>query len=430
MQYIPRGVGGTLFLWITLSLSAQHSSHNGAPKYAPADGQKLLILGQDLGAVGGLDAYYDGYVDHLEHVPAGITSYTGFPGLGGLKEMANWGAGDVNAQAYMEDATFDHSAPVIGLYLVDQLLSIINGDSDTRLNELGGWIKAQERPVFLRIGYEFDGPHNHYDPEQFKKAWVYIVEYFDGLGVKNVAYVWQAYGMNTPNIERWYPGDVYVNWIGYSHFDEPRPGENILEFASAHNKPVMIAEAAPRTDLKIGDGITHWNSWYKPLFETIHNNDRIKALAYINVDWDSQPMWQGQGWGDSRVQVNDLVMEYWQNEIQKDSWVLASDSLFDIMDFRKWQDADITSVSDFQSADNKVLVFSGPRGLLVRSVDHAPMDEIRIWDMNGRLRYVSEPDSPVHEIPGDLFTGVTAQVLQVKMTEVTIRKKVMIHTMD
>jgi len=37
-------------------------------------------MGQDLGAVGGLPDYSDGYVDHLGQVPAGETAYTGFPG--------------------------------------------------------------------------------------------------------------------------------------------------------------------------------------------------------------------------------------------------------------------------------------------------------------------------------------------------------------
>ena len=207
MQVTRGGVTGILILLTALSTEAQLSSHKGAPKYVPGDGMKLLIMGQDLGAVGGLDAYSDGYIDYLGHVPAGVTSYTGFPSLTGLTEQADWGAGDVNAQAYVEDATFVHTAIVIGLHLVDQLASIINGQSDNQLEKLGGWIKAQERPVFLRIGYEFDGSWNHYDPAQFKEAWIYIVHYFDGLDVRNVSYVWQAHGGNTANIERWYPGD-------------------------------------------------------------------------------------------------------------------------------------------------------------------------------------------------------------------------------
>jgi hypothetical protein len=427
MQFKIRGAAGIIFLLITLSISAQQSSHNGAPKYAPADGQRLLILGQDLGAVGGLENYSDGYVDHLGHIPAGVTTYTGFPDLTGLSDLANWGSGDVNAQAYVEDVTFDHSCLVIGLYLVDQLGSIISGQSDPQLDQLGGWIKAQDRPVFLRVGYEFDGSWNHYDPVQFKEAWIYIVHYFDSLGVMNVSYVWQAYGGNTPNISRWYPGDRYVNWMGYSHFNEPNPGANILSFADLHDKPVMIAEATPKVDLKVGDGADFWNSWYKPLFEKINANKRIKALAYINVDWDSQSMWQGQGCGDSRVQVNDVVMENWESEIQKDSWILSSDSLFELLDYQKWQDTDVSDVSDIQSPGNKVQVFNTPGGLLVRSVENSDIDEIRIWDMTGRLRYLSEIKAPVYEVSSDLFSDVVAVVLLVRMGETTIRKKAIIN---
>ena len=122
-------------LW-PLSLFAQQSSHNGAPKYAPEDGKKMLIMGQDLGAIGGLDQYSDGYADHFNHVPAGVTTYTGFPSLTGLTGMANWGAGDVHAQAYLEDTTFDHSVIVIGLHLVDQLGNIINGSSSSSGSKL------------------------------------------------------------------------------------------------------------------------------------------------------------------------------------------------------------------------------------------------------------------------------------------------------
>ncbi|MDX2430308.1 MAG: glycosyl hydrolase [Bacteroides sp.] len=430
MKYLYRCVAGILFFLISLSLLAQQSSHNGAPKYAPADGEKLLIMGQDLGAVGGLDDYSDGYVDHLNHVPAGITTYTGFPSLTGLTDLANWGSGDVNAQAYVEDETFDHSLIVFGLHLVDQLGSIISGGSDSQLDILGGWIKSQERPVFLRIGYEFDGSWNHYDPGQFKEAWIYIVHHFDDLEIRNVSYVWQAYGGNTPNIGRWYPGDRYVNWMGYSHFNEPNPGANILAFAELHDKPVMIAEATPKVDLKVGDGAAHWTSWYAPLYEKIYSQNRIKALAYINVNWDSQSMWQGQGWGDSRVQVNEVVMENWQMEIQKAPWVLASDSLFELLDYQKWQDMDVTEISDIQSLDDKVQILSTPDGLLIRSVENSRIDEIRIWDMNGRLRYVSETASPIFEIPAHLFSGVAAVVLQVRMGETTVRKKAMITKMN
>jgi hypothetical protein len=192
----------------------------------------------------------------------------------------------------------------------------------------------------------------------------------------------------------------------------------------------MIAEATPRADLKVGDGTAHWTSWFNPLFEKIYMHDRIKALAYINVNWDSQSMWQGQGWGDSRVQVNEVIMENWQNEIQKDSWILASDSLFELLDYQKWQDTDVSDVSGIQSPGNKVQVINTPGGLLVRSVENSLIDEICIWDMTGRLRYMNEIKAPVHEVSGDLFSGVAAVVLLVRMGETTIRKKAIINQFE
>ncbi|HAA14117.1 MAG TPA: 1,4-beta-xylanase, partial [Cytophagales bacterium] len=51
---------------------AQNSAHFGAPKFVPENG-RLLVIGQDLGAVGGLDAYTNGYVDTNGQIPAGVT---------------------------------------------------------------------------------------------------------------------------------------------------------------------------------------------------------------------------------------------------------------------------------------------------------------------------------------------------------------------
>ncbi len=419
-----RGVSGILILLLPLCLEAQFSSHNGAAKYAPAKGSKLLIMGQDLGAVGGLGGYSDGYIDHLNHHPAGVTTYTGFPGLTGLSDLANWGAGDVHAQAYVEDASFDNSFIVIGLYLVDQLGSIIKGESDTQLDKLGGWIKARERPVFLRIAYEFDGSWNHYDPAQYKEAWIYIVHYFDGLGVMNVSYVWQSHGGNTPNIDRWYPGDRYVNWMGFSHFNEPNPGANMMAFAEEHDKPVMIAEATPKVDLKVGDGTAHWAGWYAPLFDKIYTNDRIKALAYINVDWDSQDMWQGQGWGDSRVQVNEAVKANWLEEIGKDSWILASDSLFDMLDYEMWQDSLVSFIRPEMKKAGELRVFGDANRLVVHELNHAPMDGITIWDISGRLLYRSHARNSEYEIESSLIAGTPLLVLQVQTGDRLLRTKV------
>ena len=41
-------------------------------KFEPIDGKVLLFIGQELAAVGGLDEYSDGYLDHFEARLAGL----------------------------------------------------------------------------------------------------------------------------------------------------------------------------------------------------------------------------------------------------------------------------------------------------------------------------------------------------------------------
>ena len=375
-----------IFLAFWFCSFAQISANYGTPKFSPEDGKKLLIVGQDLGAVGGLDNYSDGYVDNVEcHLPAGVTSYTSLPSLNGLTNLANWGSGDVRAQAYLEDLTFSNTFIVIGLYVSGSLNGIADGFFNSSIRTFANWVKDQNRPVFIRIGYEFEGPWNNHNPTQYKNAWRQIVHIFDEEEVHNAAYVWQSAGLNYSNISNWYPGDEYVNWVGYSHFDGFNMGQSIRDFAEEHDKPIMIAEATPRVDLKIGDGEMHWLNWYLPLFESIYANDRIKALAYINVNWDEQPMWAGQGWGDSRVQVNDFVKETWENEIKKDPWITASSNLLDEINYEEWVATDVQDVEQPQEA--MLLVQYTTPYLQISHKQQELMASINIWDYNGQLLY-------------------------------------------
>ena len=403
-----------LFLLFPIFLNGQISAHFGAPKFAPADGKKLLIIGQDLGAVGGLDLYSEGYVDQVDTpVPAGITTYTGLPGLGGLVNLDNWGAGDVHAQAYVEDETFDNSAIVIGLYISGALSGINGGFFNNSIRTLANWVKTQIRPVFLRIGYEFDGPWNGHNPTEFRNAWRHIVQIFDEEEVKNVAYVWQSAGINTPNISQWYPGDEYVNWLGYSHFDQPNPGQSIRNFAEEHDKPIMIAEATPRIDLGQGSGAGHWQSWFYPLFQSIYANDRIKALAYINTNWQVQPQWIGQGWGDSRVQIDAYVKNTWENEIAKDPWITASDTLFDYLQLQTWLDSMIVLNTPKLEKSN-LSIFQDTESLNINSTDQLWIDQVLVWNYQGRLIYQTRSKQTQYRIPLQQLPsgGVIIQVLK------------------
>lgn len=76
-----------------------------------------------------------------------------------------------------------------------------------------------------------------------------------------------------------------------------------------------------------------WRDWYEPFFDFVHaNTDFIRAVAYINADWNEQPMWKPGGSngyrGDSRVQANAYLKERWLNEIDTAFWLHGSDQLF------------------------------------------------------------------------------------------------------
>lgn len=321
-----------------------------AQKFVPKDGQCLVFIGQDLEAIGGLDAYNDGYTDYFE-TPAGVTVYTNLSpndeshgyynkGLDGIKSKANWGAGDSNASLYLQDSTYQNSAIAIGLSIVNHERRIAKGELDYLIEDLANWIKSSRRPIFLRIGYEFDGwEWNHYKRRPYLAAWRRIHAIFKKMDVHNVAFVWQSKGTgsNQKVLEKWYPGDDIVDWCGYSYFGQP--DQEMLIFARKHNKPVFIAEATPvrqidnlyfDSDLKKENlDKLIWLEWFEPFFKTIRDNaDVIKAFSYINSDWSSQPMWISNPTFqkvDSRIQMSNYVSEKWKKELRDSRYLHASD---------------------------------------------------------------------------------------------------------
>lgn len=331
----------------------QKSKEMKQNKFEPKDGECLFFIGQDLEAVGGFNEYNEGYVDTFA-VPAGFTVYTNlsaggssfrynFKGLDGIKTKANWGAGDTCAQSYIESPKFKNSMISIGLSLVNAEKEIAKGKNDDLIIELGEWINEIKRPVFLRIGYEFDGwDWNDYEKKYFLKAWKRIHKIFTDMNVDNVAYVWQSKGTgsNQAILEDWYPGDEFVDWCGYSYFGNP--DEEMITFARKHKKPVFIAEATPvfqKGALYFDANLSKekiakkaWDEWFTPFFKVINENqDVVKAFSYINVNWPSQPMWIDNltfQKVDSRIQKSAYISKKWAEEINKSNYLKPSDSLF------------------------------------------------------------------------------------------------------
>ncbi|MFK7924593.1 MAG: T9SS type A sorting domain-containing protein [Bacteroidia bacterium] len=288
--------------------------------------------------------------------------------------MTNWGAGDLNLWAAAERSPLIN----IGLSIVedqffgqDGLQKIINGDHDSKIAKLTSFFNQFPNNIFyLRIGYEFDGSWNGYNAAKYKGAFQRIVEQMrPALNRDNVEFVWQS--CTSPiddiidggqeNLANYYPGDQYVDWMGLSWFLKPNENptlgsitpatqlilvNELLSFAQSKNKPIMIAEAAPQGyDLSAGtncnissiyDGnaatgcvaktaIEIYQEWFEPILNFMATNDEVRAISYINANWDSQFTWgpasnYGSGyWGDTRVEADTAIMGRWINAIANPS---------------------------------------------------------------------------------------------------------------
>lgn len=277
-------------------------------------------------------------------------------------KATNWGAGVQCVECIVQDKHIDPAVINIGFYMAGPKNSkgelcrgtaecntykIASGQYDKYLNDFARWAKNTDALILLRIGYEFDGPWNNYDPDQYKAAFKYIVNYLNRKKVDNIEYVYHSSGIaSKKDIEKYFPSgdgfsDVYVDWIGYSYFstDPDSRGTNDLEFARNKNLPVFIGEAAPHTgdckdQINISVNPEAAIKWIDNFVSHIEkNNDVIKAIAYINANWADKnysPMWTEQDDQDcngffsrsnSRLNDNDRVIRYWADKISSPLFV-------------------------------------------------------------------------------------------------------------
>lgn len=338
-----------IYLFFSICLVSCTTKQNTKfSKFEPEDGKCLVFIGQDIEAIGGIEGK-NGYVDNFG-TPFGITIYTNirpddtsygytYKGLDGLTYNSNWGAGNCYANKQISSKLLKECNIAIGLELVNHEKKVANGEHDNFIYQLGNWIDSiSPRKVFLRIGYEFDGhAWNHYDSIAYVKAFKRIHDKLDSMKVNNVAYVWQSAGNNNINeLYNYYPGDNYVDWFAYSHFANGCC-QTMINLARKHNKPLFIAEATPMfkndtsavTKLKLGDeedAKQAWDTWFKDFFNTIEKNpDVVKAFSYINANWPSEPMWQGDtvifSKIDARLQINNNIAQKWKNKMKENRYI-------------------------------------------------------------------------------------------------------------
>lgn len=276
-------------------------------------------------------------------------TYTDIYRLEGLYQQADYGSGVEFALGIAE--AFPESGLQIGLWLdgykgCRDIVSGLLGDTIYRLFDfIHSYLPKSTPKVFLRIGYEFDNPSFGYSDhpllyiDAFRKL-VHSCE--DQLTAKvcheKIAFVWHSWGaprQQNTTLMQFYPGDEFVDWVAVSIFQQLYPWANdnnknrgdfaggnildvkeVLDFAKSIEKPIMIAESTPFGGIDFHGNSTSdiWNLWFQKVINIIDEYD-IGMWSYINCDWDSQPMWNGIGFGDTRLSSSNNVMDHWWNQI-------------------------------------------------------------------------------------------------------------------
>jgi hypothetical protein len=311
-------------------------------KFIPPAGKTLLIVGQDLQTI---DQYMDSFSD--QPVPGGWMAYWGITGMNGVdRKNADDIATQYGQQNHQElvdeypDNVLQSGLWIVGMW--DVLENAGQGKYNTIIRQFSAWAKTVNRPVYLRIGYEFDGKHNQMEPVDYVKAYRLIVDIIRAEGANNVAFVWHSYAAPRYKgypLSDWYPGDDYVDWVGISLFghmyspDLNKEADEVFDFAKTHKKPVMIAEASPINGIDEGS-IDAWNTWFVN-FLSLGYRKNVKAISYINANWPAYTGFSDLQWKDARIQNNQQIADAWFNETGKDRYLKRSPELYEQLGYRQ-----------------------------------------------------------------------------------------------
>lgn len=183
---------------------------------------------------------------------------------------------------------------------------IVNGAHDAYIRE---WAQAADDfggTVVLRFAHEMDGfwfpwGMGRFDntPARFKAAWRHIwniVRGPGGAGATNVKFLWSptSPASDRPSFASLYPGDGYVDYVGFTSFNWNRRGipwksmvslytSSMTALGKITKKPVIVAETGSTS--KGGDKA----AWIRTGYPAVYSKwKRIRSIIYFNVDMPTQ----------------------------------------------------------------------------------------------------------------------------------------------
>jgi hypothetical protein len=162
--------------------------------------------------------------------------------------------------------------------------------------------------IFLAFDSEMDDTTSHPastygTPADYVAAYIHIYNVFKSQGVTNVVWVWTPTGYSGyyGTLSQYYPGDAYVDWLGYDpyNFYQCSAGQTTWKSplttfspyydwvqsgglgAGAESKPMILDEYGSHNDS--ADPITGDSDWYSQLPQALQALPKIKALSEFDA---------------------------------------------------------------------------------------------------------------------------------------------------
>jgi len=249
-----------------------------------------------------LEARYRAYVELTDTRPQLLMTFMPWPKKGASLFPA----------AFCRFAHDRHAVPIItwepwepwsGWY--PMLADIAAGDYDPRIRSLARAARRGRHTVLLRFAHEMNGDwypwSERKDPRQtaeaYVSAWRRIRRGFADAGADNVQFVWSVNFEPADRLDRFYPGDAFVDWIGVDMYNQPdwprSPGEMLqpaYEFAAARHKPMILTEvgSAERFTGRLQRGPASESPskarWIEALFRILADRQNVRGLVWFDID--------------------------------------------------------------------------------------------------------------------------------------------------
>jgi hypothetical protein len=204
------------------------------------------------------------------------------------------------------DETFGR-IPLVNFNCKYRDIDIINGKNDSDIIAIANNVKAFGKPIMLDYFWEMnvnggsnsrkncydptrDGvkggvPDGFFNPSDFAAAWRHIHDIFQQQDVKNAVWVFNFDGTGGQAPGPYYPGDGFVDWIGYDAYARTIGESFLITNERGYNRAIGVSSTKPivvcETGVQASDDQAAWESGVDTQIQSTFPN--VRAWVY----WDS-----------------------------------------------------------------------------------------------------------------------------------------------